>query len=128
MGEKSWGQIIRSPDLFRQQDYYSAHISELMTNLAIYLTPPTPTGSVFGSWTRTIRELCWSWSGALAAMRRAPRTSLVFVGLEDGCVRGAPEPRLGRFGGIAGAATSAGMRCRSRPGPPFLSTPTRLRP
>jgi hypothetical protein len=33
MGEKSWGQIIRCPDLFSWQDYYNAYISELITKV-----------------------------------------------------------------------------------------------
>ena len=44
---------------------------------------------------------------------------LVCAGQADGCVRGALETTPGRFGGTAGAATIAGMRCRSLREPSF---------
>ena len=72
----------------------------------IYLTPPTP-----------------RCNGALAARMPAPNTSQLCGGPGDGCVRGEPEPMLGRFGEIGGFAAIAGMRCRS-PREPFFRTVT----
>jgi len=54
---------------------------------------------------RTLLDL----GSGLAARRHARNTSQLCVGRADGSVLGAQELRLGRFGGIAGAAIMDGI-------------------